>query len=116
MKVIIAGSRSISDSFIVHTIIDNFDLFDNITEVVSGKCPSGVDKLGEEWAEANDRPVKLFPADWKTYGKGAGYKRNQEMAEYAEALLAIWDGESKGTGHMIDIARREGLLVEVVVL
>jgi len=115
VKVIIAGSRGILDYSVVCSIIDDFDLFDSITEVVSGGA-LGVDRLGEEWAGANDRPARLFPADWKTYGKGAGYKRNQEMAEYAEALLAIWDGESKGTGHMIDIARREGLLVEVVTL
>ena len=66
---------------------------------------------------ANERgyPIKQFPADWNKYGKSAGYKRNEEMAKYADALIAFWDGKSKGTKHMIDLAKRYGLKVKVVI-
>ena len=83
-----------------------------ITEIVSGGA-KGVDKLGEDWAEANYMSLKIFPANWYKYGKSAGYKRNEEMAEYADALIAIWDGKSKGTKHMIDIAKKQGLIVAI---
>lgn len=99
MKVIIAGSRSILDSetILVAAAMSNF----RIDEVVSGGA-SGVDKLGEDFAVENDIVLKRFPADWVKYGKGAGYRRNAEMAEYADALIAVWDGKSKGTLHMIN--------------
>jgi len=81
-----------------------------ITEVVSGGA-KGVDRLGELWAQKRNIPITRFPAEWNKYGKRAGYIRNKEMALYADALLAIWDGESKGTKHMIDSALEQGLWV-----
>lgn len=84
-----------------------------ITEVVSGACKEGVDRLGEEWAGRKGIPVKRFPADWNQYGRRAGPLRNREMAKYADALIAIWDGESRGTRNMIDEALREKLEVYV---
>lgn len=66
-----------------------------ITEVVSGVA-HGVDKLGERWAQAHKIPVKQFPAQWNKYGNAAGPIRNREMAEYADALIAVWDGQSRG--------------------
>jgi len=72
-----------------------------VTEVISGGA-RGIDQAGEEWAYwSGERPVKKFPADWDKHGKSAGYIRNKEMAEYADELLAIWDGHSKGTLNMI---------------
>ena len=58
--------------------------------------------------------MELFPADWKKYGKSAGYVRNSEMAEVAESLIAFWDGKSRGTKNMIDIAKNKGLKVRIV--
>ena len=69
----------------------------------------GVDRFGEQWAIENNVAIKPFPADWDTYGKRAGYLRNTQMAEYADALIAVWDGESRGTKHMIDEAKKESL-------
>ena len=98
MKTIIAGSRSITDKEVVLRAVKESGF--NITEVVSGKAP-GVDTLGEEIAEDMGVPVKPFPANWTKYGPAAGFLRNSEMAEYADVLIAVWDGESPGTADMI---------------
>lgn len=71
----------------------------------------GVDLLGKQWAINNGVPVKMFPANWKLHGNKAGFIRNVEMANYANALIAIWDGESSGTKHMIGIAKKLKLRV-----
>lgn len=99
MKVIIAGSRDIND---ISTIAHAFHRVHwNINEVVSGGA-HGVDRLGETWAKEMSIPVTLFPADWDTHGKAAGHIRNRQMANYADALIAIWDGKSSGTLNMIN--------------
>lgn len=108
MKVIIAGSRSINDYTLVEKAVEQSGF--PITEVVSG-CAKGVDTLAIRFAEFNELPVKRFHADWDKYKKAAGYRRNGEMATYADALIAIWDGHSPGTVHMINIAKERGLKV-----
>lgn len=97
IRVIVAGSRSIQSHEIVWPYLDIHE--DEITEVVSGGA-KGVDTLGEIWAESSHIPYIQFKPDW-AIGKQAGFLRNVEMAEYADALIAIWDGESRGTAHMI---------------
>ena len=108
MRTIIAGSRSITNYDVVNkaTIDSKFD----ITEVISGTA-RGVDQIGELWAKNNNIPVEKHPADWDKYGKSAGYIRNEEMAKCSDALIAIWDGESKGTKHMLDLAVKHGLKI-----
>lgn len=103
MKVIIAGSRSITDPFYVMEAIkaSGFDL----TEGVSGGA-QGVDSLGEKCCEALNVPFVRFLARWNKYGRGAGMVRNQQMGSYADALIAVWDGKSKGTEHMINWMKR----------
>ena len=110
MKTIIAGGRNVTEADILESALDELPW--QISEVVSGGA-KGVDQMGEEWAERNRIPVKLFKADWKTYGRAAGPKRNEQMADYGEALLAIWDGKSKGTANMIKNAEKQGLTVHV---
>lgn len=110
MKVIIAGSRDINDYSLVEEAIEDSQY--TISEVVSGKA-KGVDYLGEVYAKRKHIPVKDFPADWDTYGKAGGPIRNEQMAKYADALIAIWDGESKGTKNMIDAAKKAGIYVYV---
>jgi hypothetical protein len=83
-----------------------------ITEVVSGRA-AGFDQWGETWAEGVGIPWKPFPADWDRFGNSAGYKRNKQMAEYAQAAVIIWDGSSRGTGHMIDLAKLHNLKLYV---
>lgn len=110
MKVIIAGSRTITDPKILAEAITASGF--EITEVVSGGA-QGVDTLGECWASDNGRKVTCFPAKWKIHGRSAGPIRNGQMAEYAEALIAIWDGKSRGTQNMIVQAKCLGLKVYV---
>src|SRR3990167_9562180 len=108
MKTIIAGSRSVKDFSIVETAI-KFSGF-LITEVFSGSA-HGVDSLGEEWAIKNKIAVRRFPAQWEKHGKSAGFIRNTEMGDEADALIAIWDGKSRGTKHMVDYATKKKISV-----
>lgn len=113
MKTIIAGGRDITDYQILLAAVEASDLECNITEVVSG-CARGVDELGERWSLKTGRGIAtLFPAEWRTQGPAAGPIRNRKMAEYADALIAIWDGKSKGTKNMIETATKLGLTVYV---
>lgn len=113
MKVIIAGSRGIEDYAIIEKAMleSGLDL-SAITEVVSGTA-RGVDQLGEYWAFQRGIPVKRFPAQWDLYGREAGFVRNEEMAHYADALVAIQKNNSHGTQHMINFAEKVGLKVFV---
>jgi len=110
MKTIIAGSRSIRNLKTVIEAVEKSGF--QITEVVSGNA-QGLDRLGEIYASQHKIKCSLFPANWDLHGKSAGYKRNVEMAEYADALIAVWDGVSPGTKHMINIATKLGLKVYV---
>lgn len=111
MKTIIAGSRDFNDlellSWTMQTLLWEPD------EIISGGA-RGADKLGEEWAHDEGISVNLFPADWDTFGKSAGMIRNKEMAKAAEALVAFWDGKSKGTKNMIEEAAKAGLYIKVI--
>lgn len=100
MKLIIAGSRSLSGQpHLIGKAIEE-SKFTDITEIVSGTA-TGIDRLGEEWATNNGKIITRFPANWTKYGKSAGPIRNAEMAIYADALIAIWDHRSRGTNDMI---------------
>ena len=113
MKVIIAGGRNFRDYNQLRESCDNILVNQKEVEIVSGTA-AGADTLGERYAQEKGYEVKKFPAQWDLYGKSAGYKRNQQMAEYADGLIAFWDGKSRGTKHMIDIANKMGLKVRVV--
>lgn len=114
MKVIVAGSRTITDEATVRRAMRTaWRMGIRPTEVVSGACWAGVDALGEKIAREASIPVKRFPADWSAHGRAAGPLRNAAMAEYADALVAVWDGRSRGTANMIEEARKRGLAVHV---
>ena len=110
MKVIIAGGRTITDYSLVYSALAESQFIP--TEIVSGMAP-GVDTLAIQYAQENNLPLKEFHADWKTHGRSAGPRRNREMANYADALIAIWDGESRGTKNMIEEATKRNLQVYV---
>lgn len=115
IRIIIAGSRTITDykKFKYHCLkaLEKYKDYD-IT-IVSGGA-KGVDKLGERLAKEEGYRLSVYPANWEKYGKKAGYIRNIEMAKNADALIAVWDGKSKGTAHMIDIAKQYGLLTYII--
>jgi hypothetical protein len=110
MRVIIAGGRDYNN---YDTVVDAIEEsgFD-IDTVVSGGA-RGVDHLGEIYAAEMNIKLVVFEADWETHGRAAGPIRNRKMAENAAALIAIWDGKSRGTKNMIETATKKGLLVYV---
>lgn len=115
-KVIIAGGRDFNDYLMMEAALD-YALSKKIKdgydiEIVSGDA-RGADSLGVQYANKRGFAVKHFPAEWDKFGKSAGYKRNAQMADYADALYAFWDGQSKGTAHMIVLARQKRLQVHV---
>ena len=112
-QVIIAGTRTFTDYELLSVKCDVFFSSKQPTAIICGMA-RGADLLGKRYAEENGFPVLEYPADWKHYGKKAGYLRNSQMLEVADALVAFWDGESRGTKNMIDIARNKGIPVRVV--
>jgi hypothetical protein len=112
MKTIIAGSRGITDYRYLLKCLLEVDW--EITSVISGTA-RGVDALGEKFALEAGIPLMRFHANWKLYGGAAGYIRNEEMAENAEACVILWDGQSSGTKHMIDEAKKAGLKLALFV-
>ena len=133
VRLIIAGGRNFSNyDYLTKSVLDVLSGLDarsacsglgkfeagttHKVEFISGTAV-GADRLGERFALALNAKVHRFPADWNTYGKSAGYIRNEQMAKFAISddsygvLIAFWDGESKGTKHMIDLAKKHGLEV-----
>ena len=104
MKLIISGSRSITNYYALITAIAYSPYLPLLTEIVSGTA-HGADLLGERYAREQKIPLSRFPARWDLYDKRAGMIRNGEMAAYADALLALWDKSSRGTTNMIDTMR-----------
>lgn len=116
-KVIIAGSRDFCSEEhyrLLETEMDNYVLtFGLPDEIVSGAA-RGADRLGERYASENGIEITRFVPDWDRLGKRAGFLRNEDMAKYADTLVAFWDGESRGTKHMIEYAMKRGLDVFLV--
>lgn len=113
MRTIIAGSREGATEQDVENAVNTCGWIPTV--IISGTA-RGADKLGELWAEKNNLDIVRMPANWDLHGKSAGYKRNAEMAAVAEALIALWDGKSKGTKHMIDLALANNLKVHIYYL
>jgi ribonuclease HI len=109
MRVVVAGSRGEHDYGVVCAAIRNSGF--DISVVISGRA-KGVDRLGERWAKENGVQVDPFPADW-SLGKAAGHIRNRQMLDTADALIAVWDGQSPGTRGGIEYARSLGIPVHV---
>ena len=112
-KVIIAGTRTFDDYEALKAYADyKLGQIKEDIEIISGGA-TGADALGERYAKEKGYLLRRFPADWKQYGRAAGVRRNKEMAQNADALIAFWNGESRGTKNMIEEARAAGLLVAV---
>ena len=111
-KVIIAGCRDFTDYALLRSFADETLAGAEDVEIVSGGA-RGADALGERYARERGRRLKVFPADWKKWGAAAGPIRNGQMADYADALIAFWDGKSAGTRDMIRKAEDRDLRVQV---
>lgn len=111
MILVISGSRTLTSYALVSEVIDEGvaelvnHMDEPLTELYSGHA-KGVDVLAERWAKENGIPVKTFIPDWNIHGKKAGILRNEEMANAGDVILAVWDGQSRGTKHMIDYAKK----------
>ena len=113
MKLIVAGSRTFNNYDLLKEEITKLIPFNDDLEIVSGTA-RGADRLGEKLAEEFNIKLIKFPANWDLHGRSAGYKRNQEMADYADSCIVFWDGQSRGTKHMIDLAKRYNLNLKVI--
>jgi len=112
-RIIIAGSRKIKDYEYIASILDEY-LDGMYKPILLTGMATGPDRYGYRYAKRNKYDVEEYPADWNTHGKSAGYIRNAEMAKKATNLIAFWDGKSKGTKHMIDIAKKNKLKVKII--
>lgn len=111
--VIIAGSRDFNDYTLLRSKCDHL-LKDRTDVVVISGAARGADQMGERYAGERGLGLVRMPADWDQHGKRAGYLRNAAMADRGDALIAFWDGKSRGTEHMIRIAKERGLAVRLV--
>ena len=119
VNIIVAGSRGFEDYGLLERALDAYITEKESTAIISGTA-RGADRLGERYARERGLELIRRPADWDRYGRAAGYRRNEEMAILAVSggqkgvLFAFWDGLSRGTGHMIDLARKHGLEIHII--
>ena len=116
IKIIIAGGKDFKDKenlieIEMTQLCQDYDLEDIV--VISGG-EKGADSEGEKFAREFNTNLWIFPAQWAVLGKSAEYKRNKMMTDNADVLLAFWDGQSKGTRHMINIAKQKGLKLRIL--
>ena len=115
-RVIIAGGRDFHDYRQLRERCDRFlsqKMFTHKIVIISGTA-KGADTLGERYAHERGYDIEKYPADWERDGKSAGPIRNAKMAEVADALIAFWDGNSRGTANMIALAQEYNLASRVI--
>ncbi len=116
MRVIVAGTRNFENYEYLRQALDHLlkNQLPHVT-IISGGA-RGADRLGEKYAQERELPVEVYPADWNKHGKSAGYRRNVHMVRNikADGLVAFWDGQSRGTQHVIKEATQWGLAVRVL--
>jgi len=115
IKLIIAGSRGFHDYSLLKKEVTIFTKEYNNKDIiiVSGKA-TGADELGEIYAFRCSIDLKTFPANWKKYGKSAGFIRNNSMAAFATHCICFWDGKSSGTKDMIERCKKHNLKYKVI--
>lgn len=109
MKVAVIGSRSFNDYQRLKDTLSKID----VSLLVSGGA-NGADKLGEQYANENNIPTKIFLPDWEKHGKAAGFLRNTDIINEAELVVAFWDQQSNGTRDSIQKAEKQGKKVMIV--
>ncbi|MBP3267603.1 MAG: DUF2493 domain-containing protein [Ruminococcus sp.] len=116
--ILVVGSRSFCDYKYAAHILDKVANSHKDIVIVSGGA-DGADALAKRYAAERDFEYVEFPADWKTYGKSAGYIRNEEMHKYiaqfkTRKVIAFWDGVSKGTAHSFKLAEKYNNEIHVI--
>lgn len=113
MRLLVCGGRDFNDYNLLWETLDTFK--PAITFMILGGA-RGADQIAEDYAKNTIIDYKVYPADWNTYGKKAGYLRNKQMLEEGkpEYVLAFWDGKSKGTANMIKLAQEANVTVEII--
>ena len=110
MKIAIVGSRDFSPLKMVSDYIDTLPMDSTI---VSGGA-RGVDRTAEVRARHRGLSVMIFPADWEKHGRSAGYRRNVDIINAADRVVAFWNGCSRGTKHSIDLSRTMNKEIHVI--
>ena len=115
ITLIIAGGRDFNNYPAITKAFAELTEFipDNTITIISGMA-RGADTLGIRLAQEYGMELIRKPANWDLYGKSAGYRRNEQMAQMATHLIVAWDGKSKGTGHMIDLAKKYNLVIKQI--
>ena len=106
VKLAIVGSRTFFDYKVLKKTLDDISTEHCLSyvEIISGGA-KGADSLGEMYAKEKGIPTKIFPAEWKKYGKSAGFKRNVDIIKNCNVCVCFWDGESHGTKHDIELCK-----------
>jgi len=109
MKIAIVGSRGLR--------VENLGAYlpEGVREIVSGGA-RGIYTCAKEYAAENNLKLTVFLPQYKRFGRVAPLKRNEEIIEYADEVIALWDGVSSGTKHVIDACERAGKPITVVVI
>ena len=113
LKVIVAGGRDFEDYNLLSEKLDILFSKRSDVVIVSGMA-TGVDSLAVKYAEDKHLRVSEFPADWKKHGNASGFRRNIQMARFADACVCFWNGKSPGTKHMIDTAEKYNLKLRII--
>lgn len=122
IRIIVAGGRDFNNygllKLTLKEYIERLEIVDLSQVIIVSGAAKGADTLGEHFAYDYGIDIRRFPAKWDEFGKSAGIIRNCEMANYAGkaigVLFAFWDGKSRGTKHMIEVARKRGLEVHII--
>jgi predicted Rossmann fold nucleotide-binding protein DprA/Smf involved in DNA uptake len=109
MKVTVIGSRTFKDYDLLVAHLRQCA----ITLVITGGA-KGADALALDYATDAGIPSRVFIPDWKKYQRGAGHVRNRQMVDACDAVLAFWDGQSKGTHHTMRYAASKGKPVQMI--
>lgn len=115
-RLVVAGCRDYHNYSVASVEIEKHirTLGANCSVIIISGCASGADALGERYATEHNLPIERYPADWERYGRGAGPRRNEQMAKVADGVLVFWDGKSRGTKSMIKCAKKYNKPCQVV--
>lgn len=113
MRLAIIGSRSFKDYYKLCIEVNKLRETEEITTIISGGA-NGADYLGKKYSIDYYLGYKEYPAEWDKYGKSAGFRRNVDIVNDSDIILAFWDGKSRGTKHSIDLATKSGKKVIII--